>query len=608
MFAWKGKMLRIDLSRGNCSVEEIPFDLLRDYIGGRGAGLRILFDEMDPKIDPLGPDNKLIFATGPLVGTGVPAGGRYIVVSKSPLSGAISNPCCGGYFGPNLKFAGYDFLIIEGQSPGPVYVTIRDDRVDIRPADSLWGKWASETERLIRGELSADLDAWELNNMSIVTIGPAGENLVRFACIMSDGGRAAGRSGLGAVMGSKKLKALVVSGTGDVTIADVNGFKKAVMDFFEEGRANKSLEKRRRWGTWSLPGRANKTGTQAALNFQSGYFEPFCKFEDPDVIRDSLRVRDEGCFGCPFACGKRSRIQDLAYPGTAKGPEHESMALLGSNCGIGDLDDIFRANYLCNELGMDTISAGAIISCAMELSEKGYLPQEDIGFPLGFGNTEAMFQLIRKTALREDFGDLLAEGGDALARRYGHPELFMGIKGMGMPAWHPQGIEVIGLQYATNNVGGCHTKATLPFYEGRKDPALHVEQTKQDQDYVAVVDSSVLCWIIYHGPLWGEKLLSWLRITTGVAYTEADLSLIGERIWNLERLFNLRAGLSRKDDRLPKRMTHEPRVKNQVVHLDRMLSEYYQLRGWNQEGVPTPEKLKQLGLEKEGGCEDKDRS
>jgi len=600
MFGWKGKMLRIDLSRRNCSVEEMPSDLIRDYMGGRGAGVKILFDEIDPKIDPLGPDNKLIFATGPLVGTGVPAGGRYIVVSKSPLSGAIANPCCGGYFGPNLKFAGYDLLIIEGQSSEPVYLFIRDDVVEIRPAEKLWGKWATETERLIRSEMSEDFDEWELNNMSIVTIGPAGENLVKFACIMSDGGRAAGRSGLGAVMGSKNLKGLAVSGTGEVKIADVDGFKKAVMDFFEEGRANETLEKRRRWGTWSLPGRANKTGTQAALNFQSGYFEPFTKFEDPDFIRDSIRVRDEACFGCPFACSKRSRIEDLAYPSTTKGPEHESMALLGSNCGIGDLDDIYRANYLCNELGMDTISAGAIISCAMELFEKGYLPEKDIGYPLGFGSNEAMFQLMRKTALREDFGDLLAEGGDALAQKYGHPELFMGIKGMGMPAWHPQGVEVIGLQYATNNVGGCHTKATLPFYEGRKDPKHHVRLTKQDQDYIAVVDSSVLCWIIYHGPLWGEKLLSWLQITTGIDYTENDLSLIGERIWNLERIFNLKAGLSKKDDRLPKRITDEPRVKNQVVHLDRMLPEYYRLRGWDENGIPTPEKLKQLGLEKEG--------
>jgi len=281
MFGWKGKILRIDLSRGNCSVEDIAPDLRTDFIGGRGMGLKVLFNEIDPLIDPLGPQNKLIFSTGPLTGTGVPAGGRFIVVSKSPLSGAIANPCCGGYFGANLKFAGYDLLIIEGKSPEPVYLFIKNDVVEIRPAGKLWGKWTTETEKLIRSDMMADSDAWEINNVSIVSIGPAGENLVKFACLMADGGRAAGRSGLGAVMGSKNLKAIAALGTGEVTIADVDGFKNAVMDFLQEGRENKELEKRHMWGTWSLPGRANKTGTQAALNFQTG---SFCvQQEKPDL-------------------------------------------------------------------------------------------------------------------------------------------------------------------------------------------------------------------------------------------------------------------------------------------------------------------------------------
>jgi aldehyde:ferredoxin oxidoreductase len=600
MFGWKGKILRIDLSRGNCSVEDIPHEVARDYIGGRGLGVRILFDEIPPGIDPLGPENKLIFATGPLVGTGVPAGGRFIIVSKSPLTGAIANPCCGGYFGANLKFAGYDLLIIEGKSPDPVYVTIENDAVEIKSAGRLWGRCASETENLIKSGIRTDLDAWQANNRSMVSIGPAGENLVRFACIMADGGRAAGRSGLGAVMGSKNLKAVVVNGTGEVRVADVDGFNRAVLEFLKEARENGELEKRSMWGTWSLPGRANKSGTQAALNFQAGYFEPFTKFEDPAFIRDKIRIRDEGCFGCPFRCSKRTTIDDPRYPGTAKGPEHESMALLGSNCGIGDLEDIWRANYLCNEFGMDTITTGATLSCAMELFEKGYVSEKEIGYPLNFGNAEAVFELIKETALCRGFGDILAQGGHSLAERFGHPELFMGVKKQGMPAWYPQGIEVIGLQYATSNVGACHTKTTLPFYEGRKDPAHHVEWTKQDQDYIAVVDSSILCWIIYHGPLWSERPLLWLRITTGLDFTEGELSLIGERIWNLERLFNLREGLDGKNDSLPKRMTDEPRVKNQVVHLDRMLREYYRLRGWDDKGVPTPEKLAQLGLEREG--------
>ncbi|HCP60418.1 MAG TPA: aldehyde ferredoxin oxidoreductase, partial [Dehalococcoidia bacterium] len=456
--------------------------------------MKILFDEIDPRAEALGVENKLIFATGPLTGTGAPAGGRFIVVSKSPLTGAIANSCCGGYFGAQLKFAGYDLLIIEGKAPEPVYLSIRSDGVAIKPAGHLWGKWTTETETLLKAEIKQEFDIWEASDTSIVSIGPAGENRVRFACVMADGGRAVGRSGVGAVMGSKNLKAITASGRGEVAIADSEGFKKAVMDFLEEGRENKELEKRRMWGTWSLPGRANKTGTQAALNFQSGYFKPFEVFEDPAFIRDNIRVRDEACFGCPFACSKRSRIKDPDYPGTTKGPEHETMALVGSNCGVGDLDDICRVNYLCNELGMDTITTGATISCAMELFESGYLPEKDTGYPLNFGNTASMFQLVKETSRRQGFGDLLADGGYAVAEKYGHAELFMGVKKQGMPAWHPQGIEVIGLQYATSNVGACHTKATLPMYDGRRNPAHHVEWTKQDQDALAVVDSSILCW------------------------------------------------------------------------------------------------------------------
>jgi aldehyde:ferredoxin oxidoreductase len=600
MYGWKGKILRIDLSRSNCSVEDLDAGLARQYIGGRGLGDRILFDEVDPHADPLGPENKLIFATGPLTGTGVPAGGRFIVAAKSPLTGAVGSPCCGGYLGANLKFAGYDALILEGRSPEPVYVSILDEKVEIRPASHLRGKWATETELAVRAEMGPDADRWKRNMLSVATIGPAGENLVRFACIMADGGRAAGRSGLGAVMGSKNVKAVAALGTGDVRIPDPGAFRRAFLDFLKEARENGELRKRSMWGTWSLPGRANKSKTQAAFNFQDGYFEPFTLFENPAYIRDMLRERDEGCFSCPFRCGKRARISDPDYPHTTKGPEHETMALVGSNCGIGDLKDIFRANYLCNELGMDTITAGATVSCAMELFESGLLSEREIGYPLNFGDAAMMFRALRETAVRSGFGDLLAEGGAAVAERAGRPELFMGVKRQGMPAWHPQGIEVLGLQYATSNVGACHTKATLPFYEGRQDPSRHVEWTKEDQDYVAVVDSGVLCWIIYHGPLWSEKPLQWLRLTTGLDYSAEETALIGERIWNLERIFNLKAGFTGKDDTLPRRITEEPRIKNQVVHLAGMLVEYYRLRGWSENGIPSRERLRLLGLEKEG--------
>ena len=459
MFGWKGKLLRIDLTTGNRTVEELSPEFYRNYIGGRGAGLKILMDEIDPRIDPLGPQNKLIFATGPLTGTGAPAGGRFVVVSKSPLSGYIANPCCGGYFGPNLKYAGYDFLILEGRSSSPVYLYIRDDVVEIRPAEHLWGKWCTDTEHALREELSDTMDEWQLSDLSIVTIGPAGENLVRFACIMADLGRAAGRSGLGAVMGSKNVKAIVASGTGQVDVADVKGYKQAVMDFLEEGRINRVLRTRRMYGTWSLPGRANKSGTQATRNFQEGYSKAFEWYEDPNHVRDHIRVRDEACFGCPFACSKRSRIKDTDYHWTAKGPEHESMALLGSNCGFGDLDDICRANYLCNELGMDTITSGATISCAMELFESGFLSEEEMGCAMGFGNTKAMMEMLKMTAVREGFGDILAEGGKSGGGKIRPSRAFHGGQGDGNARLAPAG----GRNYRASI---CHQQRGGQSYQG----------------------------------------------------------------------------------------------------------------------------------------------
>jgi aldehyde:ferredoxin oxidoreductase len=578
----------------------MPTYLMEEYIGGRGMSDRIVFDEIDPCIDALSPENKLIFSTGPLTGSGAPSASRFMVSAKSPLSNCVSSPCCGGYFGSNLKYSGYDLLIFEGKSPEPVYVTILNDRVEIHPAVHLWGKESYETEKMIREDMKSqyNLDNWALNSMGIANIGPAGENLVRFACIMSDGGRAAGRSGLGAVMGSKNLKAVASIGTGQVNIADVEGFRKAVMAFYKEARDSGDFYKRRRYGTWGLPGRANASKSQAAFNFKDGYFEKFVKYEDPEKIIELIRVRDEACFSCPFGCSKRSRIKnDPEYPLTAKGPEHETMALLGANCGLGDMNDICRANYLCNELGMDTITTGAMISCAMELYEEGHLPEKDIGYPLEFGNTN-MFALLKQIAHRQGIGDLMAEGGIAFASQYGHPELFMGIKGMGIPAWHPQAFDALGLQYATCNTGGAHTKSTMPFYEGRKDPAFFVEFTKKDQDYLATADSGILCWIIYHGPEWGDKMAEWLNYVTGTGFTKETLDPLGERIWNLEKLFNMKAGI--KKDTLPPRITTEPRVKNRVVPLDKLLPEYYEMRGWDKDGTPTKKKLEELKLEKEG--------
>lgn len=576
---------------------------MEDYLGGRGIGVKIFYEEVPPEVDPLSSENKLIFCTGPLVGTGVPSAGRVVAVSKSPLSGTIANPNCGVSLGVQLKRAGYDVLIIEGKASVPVYLSIADDQIKIKPASSIWGKWVSESERLIREE--DDDDVWGRNAISVAVIGPAGENLVKFASIMGDGGRAFGRSGLGAVMGSKNLKAIAVKGSGKIKVADPKGLRKAILDFLKEAKESGWLERRSKWGTWELVARAQATGTLVALNFQRNYLESFKFFENPANVREKIWVRDEGCFGCPFRCGKRTTISDPKYPGVTKGPEHETIVLMGSNCGITDLIDIWKLNYLCNELGMDTITMGATISCGMELFEKGYLKEEEIGFKLNFGNVEATIELLKATAFRKGFGALLAEGGYAVAERYGHPELFMGSKKLGMPAWHPQGrfeaAQGIGLQYATSNVGTCHTKSVMTFHmHAAHRKFLSIEEwTKHYQDFVAAIDCCGLCWIIWHGPLWEEKPKEWLKLVTGIQYEQEKLLSIGERIWNLERLFNIKAGFTRKDDSLPPRM-YEKLILDEgyAVNLSEMLDKYYQLRGWDSNGVPTQAKLDEFGLER----------
>jgi len=584
------KVLRVDLTTGRFADQEISKEDCRKFLGGRGLAAKILYEENKPRIDAFDPENRLIFMAGPYTGTQGSFTAFYNVTTKAPLTGAILSAHSGGHWGPMFRKTGYDGIVFKGKSPKPVYLLITDKGPELKDASDLWGRDVFKT-----------IDELEKRHerSKAAVIGPAGEKLVRYASIMNDMNRAAGRGGVGAVMGSKNLKAVAALGTGQVNIADVEGFRKAVMEFYQEGRDNGELYKRRRYGTWGLPGRANASKTQAAFNFKEGYFAEFAKYEDPEVIIDLIRVRDEACFSCPFGCSKRSRINDPEYPLTAKGPEHETMALVGSNCGLGDMEDICRANYLCNELGMDTITTGAMVSCAMELFEEGYLPEKDLGFPLEFGNKN-MFKLLKQIAHREGIGELMAQGGVTFGAKYGHPELFMGIKGMGIPAWHPQALDALGLQYATCNTGGAHTKSTMPFYEGRKDPAYFVEFTKKDQDYLAAADSGILCWIIYHGPLWGEKLAEWLTYVTGTTYTPEGLEALGERIWNLERLFNMKAGITGKDDTLPPRILKEPRVKNRVVVLDKLLPEYYERRGWDQNGVPTREKLKELALEKEG--------
>lgn len=605
MDGWVGKILRVDLTKGDYVEEELDVNLAKKFVGGRGLASKILFDEIDPMIDPLSPGNKLIFATGPATGAAL-GGSRYMVVTKSPLTGTIGTANAAGGFGPTLKFAGYDLIIFEGRSEEPVYLSICDDVVEIKAARHLWGKTTHETEDIIRDEIG---NYWKARETHIACIGPAGEKLARLAAIINDKHRAAGRGGLGAVMGSKNLKAIAVRGTKTITVADKDACREAFLSILEINKKSPAtnLETANSYpnqGTARVVNITNAKGILPVRNFQGGVFEEAAKING-EALRDTILNRKVSCFACLVSCGRLTKVDVPGFEGEGEGPEYETIGLLGSSCGVSSLPAIAKASYICNELGMDTIEMGGAIACAMELFERGFLPEKEIGFELNFGNAEAMVKLVGQAGLRQGFGDVLADGGYRMAEKYGHPELFMGVKKQGFAAYEPRALKGMGLGYVTSNRGACHFRgATLlveisdPYsIEGK--PAI----LKQLQDQTAVVDAAGLCMFNTRG-LTPDKIsdviLTILEAVTGAGYDMESMLHAGERIWNLERLFNLKAGFTKKDDTLPPRMLEEPiptgPAKGQVHELNIMLPEYYQVRGWDENGVPTPEKLEELGL------------
>lgn len=609
MDGWIGRIIRVDLTAGDYVVEDMDPDLIRSFIGGRGVGSKLLYDEVDAGVDPLSAENKLIFMTGPLTGTGAPCSSRYMVITKSPLTDTIGSSNSGGFWGPELKFAGYDGIIFEGCADEPVYLWIKDDEVEIRPALHLWGKTTHETEDLIRGEIE---NSYEARDVRIASIGPAGEKLSRIACVINDKHRAAGRSGVGAVMGSKRLKAIAVSGTKRITFADKEAFRQAIGEARAVLRAGPvTSEALPTYGTAVLVNIINEAHILPTRNWQQTYFEGADKISG-EAIAETILLRKKGCFACPLACGRLTKIADPRYQelGSAKnqgeGPEYETVELMGAACGIDDLAAITKANYICNELGMDAISAASTVACAMELYEKGYLPEEEIGFKANFGSGEALVLLTEKMGRRDGIGDILAEGAYRLAEKYGHTELFMGVKKLEAPAYDPRGVQSMGLQYATSNRGACHVRGyaianeILGIHE-KTDPLVtegKAAMVKVLQDLTAVIDSSGLCLFVALAPgFLYERVQQLLNGATGETYSVDELMRIGERIWNLERLFNCSAGFTRADDTLPKRLLEEPGgPTGDVCKLGMMLDEYYQLRGWDEQGIPTREKLDDLGL------------
>ena len=594
-------VLHVDLSTGKISKQPIGRRLQELFIGGRGLGSKLLYDALpDHTIDAFDPANPLIFATGPLTGTYAPTGGRYMVITKSPLTGAIACSNSGGFWGPALRFAGYEYLMIQGRASEPVYLYIMDDRVEIRSAKHLWGKIVDDTENMIRAETHPDV--------KVASIGPAGEQLSRIACVMNDKGRAAGRSGVGGVMGAKNLKAIACWGTKGVRVPNIRSFVESAGAAVKTVGSSPVAHGLTMLGTAGTVEYMNMVGCLPTNNFQAGTFAGASKVSGERVKKDFM-TRNRGCHSCVINCGRVTKITGHGrYDGRGEGPEYETIFGLGTSCGVDDLAAVIKANYLCNEIGVDTIEAGCTIATAMELYEKGYLPEKDIGRPLPFGDAGAVIDMMELIGSGEGFGKMLQQGGYRIAERYGHPELFIGSKKQAFAAYDPRGSVGMGLGYATSNRGACHLRGYSISVEHFGNPVkLDPFTTEQKafwmkilQDNTAVVDAAGIC-LFSSMAMPSEMIAGMLNSVLELELDVPAMLSVGERIWNLERLFNNSAGFSRKDDSLPPRMLKEPLTtgpsKGHVVALDLMLDEYYRERGWDAQGRPTAERLASLSLE-----------
>ncbi|MBS1160702.1 MAG: aldehyde ferredoxin oxidoreductase [Proteobacteria bacterium] len=614
--AWNRKILRVDLSAGTCTAELLNMAWANDYLGSRGLASKYLVEEIDPKVDPLAPENKLIMATGPLTGTMASTGGRYTVVTKGALTNAIACSNSGGFFGAEMKFAGWDMIIFEGKSAKPVYLYLENERAELRDAGHLWGKTCWQTEETIKA-------SHQDPQIRVCSIGGAGENQVMFACIVNDLHRAAGRSGVGAVMGSKNLKAVAIRGTQGVSgikdfpafLAATTAAKKVLADNAVTGQG---LPK---FGTQVLMNVINEIGALPTRNHRDVQFEDAGKIsaeamheKRPSDGKAQL-VTNAACFGCTIACGRIAKIDEThfsvknqpEYWGASGGLEYEAAWALGAANGVGDLEALQYANLLCNEHGMDPISFGATVGAAMELYDLGILSQEQIGVDARFGSAEALCKLVEMTAKGEGFGKELGLGSARLCAKYGRPELSMSVKGQEFPAYDSRGIQGMGLTYATSNRGACHLRSYTVASEVlgipvKTDPLStegKPELVKAFQDATSVFDAAGIC--IFTSFAWTlADVQPQIQAACEGDWSMDKLNLVGERIWNMERQFNLAAGFTARDDDLPIRLKTEPAktgpAKGLVSGIDQMRPEYYKVRGWTPQGIPEAVTLERLGL------------
>ncbi len=615
MFGYMGKILRVDLSSGKITEEFPDENTLRTYLGGAGLATKYLFDEIKKGIDPLGSENKLIFMTGPLTGTTSPSTGRYSVVAKSPLTGSWGQANSAGFWGRDFKRSGFDGAIFEGVSQKPVYLVTNEGKAELKDAKDIWGKNTSETTRMIKEELG--------NSFNVSCIGLAGENLVKYAAIMNDCdkpyyGRAAGRCGLGAVMGSKNLKAIASSGTMKIEVADPEKYKEEAKQRYEW--VNQSLLKMtiEVYGTAAVVDLTSIKGGFPTNNWQTGVCS-FAEKLNATTINETILVGRKPCFACPIACGRLAEIKEGPYKSKGEGPEYESLGALGAMCGVDNLEAVTLAHFLCNEYGTDTISAGNTIGFAMECYQKGILTKEDTGgLELNFGDADLLIDLVHKIGKREGFGDMLAEGTRIMANKLGKDSMkfAMHVKGLELPAYDSRAAKITGLAYATANRGGDHITAyiegpafmAMPFMIVEDadvgDPLVENPKTakvvKDFEDAFGIFDAIGGCKFMGM-VLSAEDWASLISKLMGYEFTAGDFRKTGERIYNIERMFNIREGLTRADDTLPPRLLEEPLpegpAEGQVVNLDILLDAYYEYRGWDKNGIPTPEKLKELGLD-----------
>lgn len=607
MGGYLGKVLRVSLDRREAREMPISQELARDYIGGSGLAARILWKETAPDTDPLAPENALVFMTGPLTGTQAPSSGRHALAAKAPLTGVFGEGDVGGYFGTALKRAGFDGVVVRGRADAPVYLWIHDGDVEIRDARNVWGLDTYETDAALRAETDADA--------VVSCIGPAGERLIPLAVIVHDGkdARTGGRGGLGAVMGSKNLKAIVAKGSGDIPVADPAALRESVR------RVARSLAKNNEsstlHGTAGYVEFAESIGDLPVRNWSRRHWPEGAKAVGGVSITQRALGKRFHCGACFVSCGRTLKDMPTPFgPLTGAGPEYESVACLGSNCQVDDLEAVLKANELCNRYGIDTISAGSAIAFAMDASERGLISRQQRGYELSWGNPIALIEMVREIGTGQGLGTLLGRGvrHAAASLGCGAEEFAVHCKGLEYPGHDPRAFNSCALGYATSNRGACHLQAMSHTYEsGISDPMFGIEDgarfregpgrfVARTQDLMCLFDSLKVCKFMVFGGANSGHLLEWLNTVTGFDMEPNEFVKAGERIFNLKRLYNIRCGVRRQDDTIPALMLtswSDHGEDASIKGFDAMLDDYYAVRGWNTQGIPGAEKLSELHIE-----------